>query len=198
MKYAVKVIKLLLFVSLFLALGSIALAQDFSAQIVSKSEDDVFQGKIFFTKDKVRMETGQVITITRMDKNIMWMLMPDEKMYMEMPMPSQNIVAGKDKMPGEIERKLVGKEAVDGKMADKYRIVYELGNKKETIFTWIINNLNLPIKTASSDGSWQVEYKNIKTGRQPAVLFEIPAGYNKFSPKMPSLSDIGGMLDIGF
>jgi hypothetical protein len=181
----------LLLVSSFLLFTGIAAAQDFSADLISKSKEQVFRGKIFFAKEKVRMETGETITITRLDKNMMWMLMPTENMYMEMPLGSGNIVAGAEKIRGEIERKFLGKESVDGKTADKYRIVYISGNQKAVVLTWIVSGLNVPIKTAAEDGSWSMEYKNIKTGKQSERLFEIPPGYKKFSYPMPSLSNMG-------
>lgn len=185
----------LLLVSLFLLFTGIVAAQDFSADLISKSQGQVFQGKIFCAKEKTRMETNEAITITRLDKNIMWMLMPNEKMYMEMPLKSENIVAGAEKVQGEIERKFLGKESVDANMADKYRIVYTSGNQRVVILTWIVSGLNVPVKTAAEDGSWSMEYKNIKTGKQPESLFEIPPGYKKFSYGMPSLSDMGKAWD---
>ena len=76
--------------------GGIANAQDFSADTVSTTKEGTFTGKIFATKEKTRMEMSQAITITRTDKKIVWMLMPDEKMYMEQPLKPQNVVATKE------------------------------------------------------------------------------------------------------
>jgi hypothetical protein len=84
---------------------------------------------------------------------------------------------------------------VDGKTADKYRIVYASGNQKVAFLTWIVSGLNIPAKTAAEDGSWSMEYKNIKTGRQPDSLFEIPPGYKKFSYDIRSLKGLKEMLD---
>jgi hypothetical protein len=64
----------------------------------------------FLTKEKTRMETPQAITITRIDKNVVWILMPAQSMYTEQSLKPGNIAATAGKMSGEIERKLVGKE----------------------------------------------------------------------------------------
>ena len=56
--------------------------------------------------------------------------------------------------------------------------------KKNSFMLWIANDLGLPVKTAAEDGSWSQEYKNIVIGPQPYELFEIPAGYQKFSMPM--------------
>ena len=150
-------------ITLLFVFGGIATAQDFSADMVSTTKGGVFTGKIYAAKEKTRMEMPQAITITRMDKNVVWILMPEQKMYMEQPLKPENIVASTDKMPGEIERKHLGTETVDGKKTEKYRIVYTVGNKRETIFQWIATDSGFPIKTAAEDGSWTTEFKNLKT-----------------------------------
>lgn len=184
MQHRIISVVLVVVISIFL-FGGIAVAQDFSADMVSTTKAGVSTGKIFVAKEKTRMETLQTIIITRIDKNVVWILMPAQRMYMEQPLKPENVVATTDKMPGEIERKLVGKETVGGKRTDKYRIVYTAADKKETIFQWITADSGLPIKSAAVDGRWTIEYKNLKTGKQPDSLFEIPTGYQKFSLGVP-------------
>ena len=168
--------------------GGIATAQDFSADMVSTTKGEIFTGKIYVAKEKTRMEMPQAITITRVDKNVVWILMPEQR-YMEQPLKPENIAVSTDKMPGEVERKRLGKEVVDGKKTEKYRIVYTVGNKREAIFQWVDTDSGFPIKTASEDGSWTTEYKNLKIGKQPDALFEIPAGYQKMSFGIPSIPE---------
>jgi hypothetical protein len=156
-------------------------AQDFSADVVQKTKEFSAQGKIFTSGDKTRMEVPQATTIIRRDKNIMWVLMPAQNMYMEQPIRTNNIVVAREKMPGEIERVSMGQESIDGQMTTKYRITYSEGGTKTTIYQWFSSGLPIPVKTMTEDGSWTMEYKNIKTGKQPDSLFEIPAGFKKFS-----------------
>lgn len=174
---------------LLFSFGGIATAQDFSADLVFTINGGVFTGKIYVAKEKTRTEMPPAITITRVDKSVVWVLMPDQKMYMEQPLKPENIVASTDKMPGEIERKHLGTETVDGKKTEKYRIVYTVEDKRETIFQWIDTGSGFPIKTAAEDGSWVMEYKNLKIGKQPDALFEIPAGYRKMSYGIPSIPE---------
>ena len=188
MQHRIISVVLVVIISIFL-FGGIAVAQDFSADMVSTTKAGVSTGKIFVAKEKTRMETLQTIIITRIDKNVVWILMPAQRMYMEQPLKPENVVATTDKMPGEIERKLVGKETVGGKRTDKYRIVYTTADKKETVFQWIAAESGLPVKSAAVDGSWTIEYKNLKTGKQPDTLFEIPTGYQKFSLGVPVMPE---------
>lgn len=185
------------FVGAFLACACLCLlgpaaagAEEFSADMVSLGKGGTFRGKIFMAKDKIRMEMAENVTITRMDKKVVWVLMPKEKMYMEQPFQFDPSVAATDKIPGEVERTLVGKEQVSGQMANKYRIVYRQNARQETIYQWLVPGIDIPVKTSAADGSWTMEYKNIKMGRQPDSLFELPAGYQKFSCQMPSMKGI--------
>jgi len=180
-----KWISLVMGVFIFL-FTSIALAEDFSADMINTSRGGIFQGKIFVTKDKMRMETPQSISITRMDRRVVWILMPKDKMYMEQPFDPSKAVATSEKVMGEIERKFIGKEIIDGRMTDKYQIVYNQNGNRATIFQWLAAGLKIPVKTAAADNSWIMEYKNIKIGSQPAALFEVPPDYQKFSYQMPS------------
>ena len=189
MKNRVKLISLVMGVFIFF-MATIVLAQDFSADMINTSKGGIFKGKIFIGKDKTRMETPQSITITRMDRNVVWILMPKDKMYMEQPFDPGKVVAGSEKVSGEIERKLIGKEMIDGKMTGKYQIVYNQNGKRETIFQWLATGLMIPIKTAAGDNSWTMEYKNIKIGKQSDALFEVPPDYEKFSYQMPSMKDM--------
>ncbi|MBI5598242.1 MAG: DUF4412 domain-containing protein [Deltaproteobacteria bacterium] len=176
-----------------------AFAVDFSADMVSTTKKQgVFRGKIAVAGEKARMEAEGAISITRMDKKVVWVLMPAEKMYMEQPLRPENVVpSGEDKMQGEVERKSLGTETVEGEAARKYRVTYKAGGKKEEVFLWAAVRHGLPLKIAAIDGSWVVEYKNIKTGQQPDKLFEIPAGYKKFSFSMPSMPGMGGRGEGG-
>jgi hypothetical protein len=173
-----------------------ALAADFSSDVAQTSKAGTVNQKFFVSGEKLRMETASSVAIIRPDKNVMWMLMPHQKMYMEMPIDPSKVPATSEKYQGEIERTLIGKEDVDGRITDKYRIVSTNAGAKTIIFQWFSPDIGIPVKTAAEDGSWTMEYKNIKMGGQPDSLFEIPAGYNKMSMEMPSMDDIP--VDMGY
>lgn len=190
-----KVIGLVFFVVTVLLAANIVFAAEMSADMNSTSAGHTFRGKIFISGDKVRMENPETISISRMDKKVVWILMPKNMTYMEQPFDPSSSVATSSKVSGEIERKFIAKENIDGRLTDKYQVVYNTGGKKETMFQWIAPGLNIPVKTAAADNSWVIEYKNIKTSKQPDSLFEVPAGYQKFSYQMPSMQDVlGGII----
>jgi hypothetical protein len=171
-------------------------AQEFSADLINTTQLGSSQGKIFVRQGKVRLEFPETITVTRMDKKVVWVLIPAQKIYMEQPFDPSNLIVTTKKMDNEVSREVVGVEVIDGKMATKYKVVYKdaLG-KDEVILIWVAEGLDIPLKTAAEDSSWVMEYRNIKTTSPDDSLFEIPADYQKISMQLPPMGDIHNNID---
>lgn len=174
-------------------LSGAAFAVEFSADTITTMKGgQTVAGKMYFKPDKFRMEMKtheDMIMITRTDKKVMWNIMPKQKMYLEMPLDLKNKPKVEEKFPGEIERKQVGSETIDGHPTKKYLITYKTNDKKDQVYQWLATDINFPVKTAAVDGSWTQEFKNVKMGPQPDSLFALPSGYQKMQmPQMP-----GGM-----
>lgn len=186
-------------------LGTAALAQDFSADIVTTDKKQAGQStKIYVSKSKMRFESqGQKhqagTVILDSDTQMMDIIMPAQHMYMESHVgqgPGQqhmfkffqaidveNACPDWRKMTdhpgGSCQR--VGDDTANGRAAVKYAITSAEG-KNSTV--WIDKSLKFPIKWQDQDNSGELQ--NIQEGAQPAALFEIPAGYQKF--------DMGNMM----
>jgi hypothetical protein len=158
-----------------------ASAYDFSAEISMQQQGKAMSGKIFISGSKSRMEMQDMVIITRGDKKVSWVLMNEQKMYMENQLKPGSVPVEKD--PSQIEKTLVGKDTVDGKAATKYKVTFAEGKEKVSAYQWFLDD-GFPVKTAALDGSWSNEFKNLKKGSQPANLFEVPDGFKKFA--MPS------------
>jgi hypothetical protein len=113
--------------------------------------------------------------------------MPKQKSYIEMKFDPSKDQSPREKVQGEVSRKLIGSETVDGHPTKKYEVTVRDGKKQMKTFQWLATDLNnFPIKTAAVDGGWAMEYRNIKMGSQPDSLFEAPKGYKKTAmPGMP-------------
>lgn len=172
--------------------AAVVYAEDFSADMVSSSREGSFTAKLYISGDKSRMEMPEATTISRMDKKVVWVLMPAEKMYMEQPIDPRTAASTQEKIDGEIERKAEGNETINGRNTTKYRVTFEANGSRETVFQWIDESQHIPVKTAAIDGSWSSEFKNIRSGPQDPALFAIPRGYNKMSLGMP---DMKGIMD---
>ncbi len=180
---------ILAFISLLIFTGN-SYALEFSADMAMSSDSHKMAGKIFSKGERFRMEMNaegqKMITITRIDKKVVWHLMPQENMYMEMPFNLQQ--APKTDIKGEIDRKLVGSENIDGHPTKKYLVTFKDGANTEKIYQWIATDINFPVKTADLNNRWVQEFKNVKIGSQSDKLFELPSGYTKMSmPAMPAM-----------
>ena len=169
------------------AYSAAASAMSFSADIYSSDGNN---GKFYMSGDKIRMETREMISIMRMDMKLVWMLMPADKIYMEQkfnPAAMQrNYIPSSDLPPDEVQKVFILRETINGYVSDKYKIII---NKKDSHYEWISSDpgITMPVKTASIDGKWWHEYRNISLATPDPSLFEIPAGYTKMS--MPGMGN---------
>jgi hypothetical protein len=162
----------------------------FSADEIRTMRKQVTSGKIYASADAVRTEGEskgkKTISIMRLDKKVVWNLMPDQKMYMELPFMGSADVASMAK-DATIEKDPLGSEQVGAYHCDKYRVKTTYEGKVYTSIEWDAKELNgFAVKKGDEKGAWIIEYQNVHLGPQDPSLFELPAGYQKFS--------LGGMF----
>ncbi|MDH4228070.1 MAG: DUF4412 domain-containing protein [Deltaproteobacteria bacterium] len=162
---------------------------EFSATEVMESADIKVESKVFHAKDKERreMEMGgsSSVMILRKDKKVSWQLMPDQKMYMEHSLDAngpQNQTGASDM---DYEMTEVGEETVNGFKCTKYKIIATAKDgSKFGGFMWstkegIMVKMDAISKNEKRKDRIKMELTDIKIGKQPASLFELPAGYSK-------------------
>ena len=164
-------------------------AAEFTANIITKAGVKEIPGKVYVKGQKARNEikiAGQTnIQILRPDKNVIWVVIPQQKAYMEMPLTQES----QEKMfinlteKQKAKMKKVGTEAVNNYACDKYETTMSHQGKSVKFYVWIATELGVPIKMVAQDGSFSTECKDIKTGEVSDSLFEPPQGYNKM--KLP-------------
>lgn len=186
--------------SLLLVLTSVAFAQmsgkaPFSAdmKVTMKNEKNV-SGKVYFNGDKMRQdftaEGHQAIQIIDFQRKVTDMLMPEQKMYMEMNYGENMRQHRGFKWPelksynpsnpcAQLEDtscEKVGTETVNGRSTDKW--IFKSKKNNETTTAWLDHKIMYPIRTVNKD--FQMDLTNVREGMPDASLFEIPAGYRKF------------------
>ena len=114
----------LLVVLCFTGYAAAVVGQQFYADIVNRSGKETMTGKIFVSGQKMRTETMGNIMIMRPDKNVSWIVMTAERMYMEQPLNQQMLPKTSKDVEGEVDRVAMGTEMVDGKKADKFKVTY--------------------------------------------------------------------------
>ena len=156
---------------------------EFAGQTLTRVRGVSVPGRIFVKDKKLRQEfsdeKGQTVTILRLDKKVVWVLLPVERTYMEEPLkstwPGQFI-----QIPPEAKKKrLVGSERVLGYDAQKYQVSVPGKRGPEIQIFWVAPKLELPIKEEIPSRKFSIEYRDITERSIADRLFEIPKGYKK-------------------
>jgi len=170
---------------------------DYSADYSMETADTAMQGKVYYTPGKERREYTQdgdkSIMIVRHDKNIVWMLMPEENAYMENPIPMAG--SSGDLSAFKMNMTTVGSETVNGVKTTKAKVIMIGANGvKMGGFIWtskegIAVKVDAIAVDKTSKERFKSELNNLQIGKQDPALFEIPAGYTKMG--------LGNMLGGG-
>lgn len=161
------------------------------------------KAKVFIATDKVRLEMNtqgkEMVMISDLSgKPKSFMLLPQQKMAMDLSGPMAQAMGGQeasrkdlramrdgnpcsDDESGTRTCKKLGTGKVDGRKATQW----EISDKGEKVMTaWVDDSLHVLLKGEMPNGD-VTELKNIKPGKQPDALFEVPKSYR--------MMDVGGM-----
>lgn len=173
-------------ISVLAALPGQVHAAEFSAHMLLKDGSATTRGRIFIKGDKMRHEfqdaEGHTITIVRRDKKLLWVLLPQERTYTEIPMRLGSRLPGQFlHIPAEaLHRRQVGRETVAGLETEKYEVLLpggEGGALRQ--FYWVSPKLGWPVKMTCPERHFLVEYQHIREEPPPDRLFELPPGYRR-------------------
>lgn len=168
---------------------------EYSADQVIETEDGVTTMRVYSTPTAERKETKDgadtVIMISRYDKKVVWNLIPEEKMYMTMPMGGADDKSrDTDVANYKLETTPMGEETLNGVTVSKAKIIMtdpdgsKLGGFSWTTSDGIMVKLDAISVDKGGKNRMKLEMKNLQIGPQPKELFEIPRGYEQM--------DLGG------
>ncbi|MCK5013592.1 MAG: DUF4412 domain-containing protein [Candidatus Omnitrophica bacterium] len=167
---------------------------DYSADEIITTEGMTMTSKVFYSPGKMRkdrnMEGMKQSVIIRHDKNIIWMLMTNERVYMEMPMDSTTAM-GED-LSGDFAKNTVvhdilGEETLNGVKVTKAGITVKSPQSEE--FEGLMWQAKNGIIVKMETDQMTMELTNIKQEKQDPRLFEIPDGYMKMN--IPGMGGMG-------
>jgi outer membrane lipoprotein-sorting protein len=169
--------------------------------MINPSGSVVHEGKLYFRSDRIRMNTSspqgdqEMVIIFRRDLKLNWMLNLKGKTYFERPLDEKEMEQTVSKTAHVTEEKILGTETVNGFKCTKKKIKTTatfMGFKNSSESTvWVSNELDMPIRTKSSDGSL-TEIRNLKKGAPAKSYFELPKGYRKVSNMMELFMEDAG------
>lgn len=125
---------------------------EFSADLIRSSGGESDRSKVYLKGDLRREETFEdgelsAVTIFRPDKRVTWNLMPEDEMYMEVP-----LVEGMDGAEGNIDKlensttvEILGEETVNGFVCEK-RLYGGSDEAPGEVVAWYSKELDYPVK----------------------------------------------------
>jgi hypothetical protein len=171
---------------------------EYSADRTIVSEAGTFDGKVYFTKDKERVETNmqgtQSVMILRRDQQLGWMLMPAQRMYQKLDLARAQQQSG-SQSADSVTIEQVGAESIEGRDATKYKMLMKDGSGGG--FIWITEE-GIPVKmdflgkNGRDKTRMTVTLTKLTIGTQDPALFEPPADY-KAMPSFPGFGKGGGV-----
>lgn len=206
--------------SAFVALlAPLALAQEppgaaevsYSADYTMETAEGAMSGKVNVAPGKERREDftpdGEtMISIRRDDLGKLWMLMPSERMYMEMDLGAAQGDASSVPRPEDFQTQMTeeGQESVNGLMTTKSKVVMTDADGSKMGGYWWTTDDGILVKMdviALTDGEktrLKRELTNVVVGPQDAALFEIPKGYSPMMMGMGAeMLGLPGAQDAG-
>lgn len=141
-------------------------------------------GKIYMSRKTMRYEAGGSIVLVDLASGRAATLMPDQKMYMEMPSGQGMAPSYDEKACGDYKNgKELGAETVNGRKTIKWRCIGQKphpGVEPADSHVWYDDKLKYWIRSVRDTGD-VTELRNVVIGKQPATLFVIPDGYQQFN-----------------
>lgn len=129
-----------------------------------------------------QMGMSQVVSIIRPDKGLVYVIYPDQRALLSMPLPKEDS-EGSEKPP-KITKTPLAKDVIDGHPCTKNKVVLTdaAGQSTEAV-TWDASDLqDLPIQIQTQEGESTsvIRFKEIQFSRPPADMFEPPSGFTKY------------------
>lgn len=177
--------RLVLVVAGIFVLSGMGMAAEFTADMIQTGQKMLYKGKLYVKGGKLRQEISvgvKQIVIERPDKKLVWTCDPSDKTYMVV---TNAIIRGIDDPRARARLKEIGKakpptkETINGYLCTK-RVWIGKGAPAKSLTEWRSDKLGMNVKILIKETSATrvIEYKNIKLGKVPDSVFEVPKGYH--------------------
>jgi hypothetical protein len=159
---------------------------------IKNKEGKDLNGKLYFSGSKMRMDMNSggrdAVMIYDIASKTSYMIMPQQKMYMEMKagQMARNLPKISDLKSYDPDHpcaqqenmtcEKIGSETIDGRSTDHW--TFKDDKDGSVMHAWIDRKIHYPIRTTTPDS--QMDISNIQEGEPSASLFEIPSDYRKF------------------
>lgn len=167
-------------------------SSDYRADTLMSSPDGEMRGQVWASGRKERREFTlqgrRHVMILRKDRGVTWVLIPDQKVYLENEIDPEMMPEN----GGRLEREVLGQETVNGAAVTKYRVHGTTGKGDPFEGTMWMTKHEIPVRVISGDAGMSVrmELSNLQVGPVDAARFEIPSDYERFELPAPAKADL--------
>jgi len=167
--------------AVWLASGAWAWALEFSADQITRTDGHSRKAYIYYRDQMWRLEHHELgpvnVTIVRKDKQLMWLLLSRMKHFKTVPYDHEQAPKVSERLEGEVAREEIGTETLDGHPTTLYQVTVRQKDREQVFYQWLATDIRFPLKLARKDGSWQVEYKNVRLRALSDFLFQLPVNF---------------------
>ena len=173
----------LLALALIWCVGSAApaAALEFTADQITKVNGRVRKANIYYRDEMWRLEHHEIspvnVTIVRKDKQLMWLLLSRMKHFKTLPYDPEQAPKVREQLDGETARERIGEEVFDGHPTTLYQVTVRARDRDLVYYQWVATDVHFPVKLARKDGSWIVEYRNVKLRPVSDFMFQLPVNF---------------------
>ncbi|MBI4401963.1 MAG: hypothetical protein HY581_10055 [Nitrospirae bacterium] len=161
--------------------GTDAWALEFSADQITRVNGHSRKANLYYRDEMWRLEHHDVgpvnVTIVRKDKQVMWLLLSRMKHFKTVPYDPEQAPKVSERLDGEVAREEIGTETLDGHPTTLYQVTVQKGERTDIYYQWLATDIRFPLKLAKKDGSWIVEYRNVKLRAMSDFLFQLPVNF---------------------
>lgn len=168
------------------------LKTEYSAASTIQTAKAVLQGRLWRTPMALRHESTdgarQHTVIMRLDRKVAWLLMPEQKLAIEMGLENFGLPA--ELLTGSgIRQTPLGQETIGGLRTTKVRVEREAkpnANSHFEGFVWttaegVIMKLTGSGENQGKRGEVKMSFSDVKLVPQDPALFELPSGYRRLA-----------------
>lgn len=156
-------------------------ALEFSADQITRINGHIRKATLYYRDQMWRLEhqdLGPVnVTIVRKDKQVIWLLLSRMKHFKTVPYDPEQAPKVSERLEGEVAREEIGTETLDGHPTTLYLVTVRKGDRTDMYYQWLATDIRFPLKLAKKDGSWTVEYRNVKLRPISDFLFRLPVNF---------------------
>lgn len=144
-----------------------------------------FLNRIYIAGDRERQDASlggkTVTTIIRRDKGVVWLLIPEQKLYEEVEVANASVTS----LPGQLDPKRgtrLGEERLDGQPVSKIAMPMDEG--RQVAYAWVspeglVLKAMIPADEQTGRPEARLRLQDVQFGRQDQTLFELPEGYRR-------------------